>query len=256
MSRKTIKSKKNIRKKAKRYYTKTNYSRVESIQIIKQIILSMGYACLLLFVSFEITCGCTVTLIVLNIIWSSISYVLTKTYDWVIYPPMSFASAISRKIVNVTVFMIVNVTVFMFEVSKISFVSGIEFLIELPSKLLLLRHEEKDVVEFGLVEKIMIWIAVSVTLFALFQYGKCLLNMNRQTTDNTKARINQFINRYKFRIKCPLCNQMNCFNDNPIIYGLTEHCKVCLDNNVNVLLPGGKHAILCEECLDVLNYKN
>jgi hypothetical protein len=66
------------------------------------------------------------------------------------------------------------------------------------------------------------------------------------------AKINK--NKYnKYNIKCPYCSQYNYFNENISIYGLSETCKVCLDNHINILLPTCKHAVLCDECLEIMN---
>jgi phage FluMu protein Com len=50
-------------------------------------------------------------------------------------------------------------------------------------------------------------------------------------------------------IKCPVCRKMNKVDiKEHVIYGLTETCKVCLENEVKIHLPNCKHACLCEEC--------
>jgi len=57
-----------------------------------------------------------------------------------------------------------------------------------------------------------------------------------------------------FDIKCPLCKKDNLILKNQTkIYGLSDTCVVCLNNNVEVFLPNCGHACLCLSCLSKLD---
>jgi hypothetical protein len=50
-------------------------------------------------------------------------------------------------------------------------------------------------------------------------------------------------------IKCPLCKQNNKININQQqIYGLTDKCLVCLENNVEIFFPNCGHVCVCVSC--------
>ena len=52
-----------------------------------------------------------------------------------------------------------------------------------------------------------------------------------------------------YTIECPICRKINNVSDKePKIFGLTEKCKICLENEVNYLLPDCKHCSMCHEC--------
>jgi phage FluMu protein Com len=54
-------------------------------------------------------------------------------------------------------------------------------------------------------------------------------------------------------LKCPICKQVNNINFNQKkISGLTETCSVCLDNKVDIFLPGCGHACLCNSCFNIM----
>ena len=55
------------------------------------------------------------------------------------------------------------------------------------------------------------------------------------------------------KIDCPLCRKTNSVNlQEHRIYGLESKCKVCMTNEINILLPSCKHAILCTECVKTI----
>ena len=68
---------------------------------------------------------------------------------------------------------------------------------------------------------------------------------NRYFEDDCAKKEEQNIN-----VDCPICKTNNDVNtiDNKI-FGLTETCKICMDNDVNILLPICKHACVCDICL-------
>ena len=50
-------------------------------------------------------------------------------------------------------------------------------------------------------------------------------------------------------IECPICRKVNNINfEESKIFGLTEKCKICLTNEVNILLADCKHCCLCLDC--------
>ena len=50
-------------------------------------------------------------------------------------------------------------------------------------------------------------------------------------------------------IDCPICRKINNINlEDSKVFGLTEQCKICLTNEVNILLPECKHCCLCLDC--------
>lgn len=50
------------------------------------------------------------------------------------------------------------------------------------------------------------------------------------------------------KIKCPVCRYINDINDCSEIKGLSEKCKVCYVNNIEILFTACKHACICKEC--------
>lgn len=55
------------------------------------------------------------------------------------------------------------------------------------------------------------------------------------------------------KVKCPVCRVDNEIKKNyNVIYGISDKCAICLDNNVNILLPTCNHCCLCKECLEKL----
>lgn len=240
MSRKTIKSKKNIRKKTKGFYIKTKQQSFDK----KNFLLAVGYGCLIFLGALEVSGETRFVVTTFNIIYMSISYILEKIHDLLISKTFSFVGIVSRKISNVMKLMFAETCNYI--------CSGFSYLNDLPTQLL--PNIEFESTGEKIFFKTSFWVSTIAILNAIYLYGKCLLNMNKQLVNNARAKIEQYTRVRRFTVKCPLCNQINCFNNNPRIYGLSEHCKVCLDNNINILLPGCKHAILCEECLDEINY--
>ena len=54
-----------------------------------------------------------------------------------------------------------------------------------------------------------------------------------------------------FKINCPICRTENTIkNDGKKIYGLSDKCSICFENNVNILFPECCHVCICKECLD------
>tara|TARA_B110000037_G_C16917058_1_gene422756 strand:- start:267 stop:728 length:462 start_codon:yes stop_codon:yes gene_type:complete len=55
------------------------------------------------------------------------------------------------------------------------------------------------------------------------------------------------------KVICPICNKLNLLTSlNHKIFGLSEKCKICHCNEVNVFLPDCGHACMCNECLDII----
>lgn len=51
-------------------------------------------------------------------------------------------------------------------------------------------------------------------------------------------------------VQCPVCKTDNDLNTKTnTIFGLSETCKICMDNTVNILLPVCKHACICDVCV-------
>ena len=53
----------------------------------------------------------------------------------------------------------------------------------------------------------------------------------------------------KHKVKCPICNKVNIFQGESKLYGLSEKCKICLCEEINVILPECKHACICTTCM-------
>lgn len=55
------------------------------------------------------------------------------------------------------------------------------------------------------------------------------------------------------KVICPLCKLENSVDVNADrIFGISETCKVCLYAEVEILLPGCKHACLCRQCFNTM----
>ena len=231
MSRNTIKSRKNIKRKAYRHHFTAAKNNIDWTNIFN----SMVYICLILFISFEITSTTNITLTILRAFFNGLSYVFVKTYDLTIYPIYSLFSYIATTSVNLLI-------------SSVKF--GIDNLNYFTSEIIKIDEIDKNHKPFMI---FLFWLAICMTLFSLVQYTKWIYRASQQTINNYRLRINRLSGVHKYNIKCPLCNCSNNFNDVFKIYGINEHCKVCLDNHVNILLPKCKHAILCEECLETMS---
>ena len=57
-----------------------------------------------------------------------------------------------------------------------------------------------------------------------------------------------------YKLLCPICRADNIISimNNKKILGLTDKCCVCMDNNVEVLLPNCFHCCLCLQCLKTI----
>ncbi len=55
-----------------------------------------------------------------------------------------------------------------------------------------------------------------------------------------------------YNIKCPMCRTDNTLINPKKIFGLTDKCAICLDNNVEILMPTCYHCCLCLECVKKL----
>jgi hypothetical protein len=55
-------------------------------------------------------------------------------------------------------------------------------------------------------------------------------------------------------VKCPVCRDVNKYTyTNPLrIFGLSQKCSVCMENDIELMLPGCRHACLCLICLEKL----
>jgi len=54
-----------------------------------------------------------------------------------------------------------------------------------------------------------------------------------------------------FKVNCPICRTENTIkNNHKQIYGLSDKCSICLENNVNILFPDCCHCCICNECLE------
>lgn len=52
-------------------------------------------------------------------------------------------------------------------------------------------------------------------------------------------------------IKCPICRVDNIIKfSQKKIFGLTDKCSICLDNNVEILFPECSHCCICKDCFD------
>lgn len=58
-------------------------------------------------------------------------------------------------------------------------------------------------------------------------------------------------------IVCPTCRKDNViFSNQPVrVYGLSEKCKICMENTINICLPQCRHTCMCEECFRKLERK-
>jgi len=70
--------------------------------------------------------------------------------------------------------------------------------------------------------------------------GKCkkrTKHSEKECPENTKT------------LQCPICRtNNNISNSQKKIYGLTDKCSICLDNNVEILFPTCMHCPICDEC--------
>jgi hypothetical protein len=56
-------------------------------------------------------------------------------------------------------------------------------------------------------------------------------------------------------VKCPLCRIKNTYTDieSLKVYGITQKCVICADNEIGVILTSCKHVCLCMNCLKQLS---
>jgi hypothetical protein len=52
-----------------------------------------------------------------------------------------------------------------------------------------------------------------------------------------------------YNVKCPVCRADNPVVSTKKILGLTDTCCICMDNNVEILLPSCYHCCICLQCL-------
>lgn len=82
----------------------------------------------------------------------------------------------------------------------------------------------------------------------------CTLCQNRMHSLNTCPK-NPIEN--KFDIQCQLCKKTNQISKNQQkIFGLTDTCIVCMDNNVEVFFPTCGHVCVCMSCFKILTKQN
>ena len=85
--------------------------------------------------------------------------------------------------------------------------------------------------------------------------------------NNNWYNTNKYLNKYKvvtsgytpsiapkYTINCPICHKLNLVDLDKKLFGLSEKCKVCHDNPINVYLPDCGHACLCRECFDEIKH--
>lgn len=51
-------------------------------------------------------------------------------------------------------------------------------------------------------------------------------------------------------INCPICRTENTIENPKKIFGLNDTCSICLDNNVEILLPECSHCCICKVCYE------
>lgn len=77
-------------------------------------------------------------------------------------------------------------------------------------------------------------------------------NTNKYLSNNKYS--NKIVPNYTpidiHKINCPVCHKLNFVDTNKKLFGLSEKCKVCHDNPINVYLPDCGHACLCSECFN------
>ena len=55
------------------------------------------------------------------------------------------------------------------------------------------------------------------------------------------------------KLECPICRKNNIISKKKnSIYGITEVCKVCTINPINIIMPECKHAVLCFDCCKII----
>jgi len=60
-----------------------------------------------------------------------------------------------------------------------------------------------------------------------------------------------------YEIKCPICNTINIFDKIQKAFTSESNiCCICMDNNIDIYLPGCAHICICTECLIKLDIKN
>lgn len=52
-----------------------------------------------------------------------------------------------------------------------------------------------------------------------------------------------------YNVQCPICRAHNTLHNPKQIYGLTDKCSICIERNVEILLPSCYHCCICMECL-------
>lgn len=53
----------------------------------------------------------------------------------------------------------------------------------------------------------------------------------------------------RYEVECPVCRTENIVTSTRKVFGITDVCCICSDNNVNVLLPNCYHCVICWDCL-------
>jgi hypothetical protein len=70
------------------------------------------------------------------------------------------------------------------------------------------------------------------------------------TVDNCPKNGIKNSERLLYNIKCPVCRTDNPTVSTKKITGLTDKCCICIDNNVEILLPICYHCCMCLACLE------
>lgn len=57
------------------------------------------------------------------------------------------------------------------------------------------------------------------------------------------------MNKKRYILKCPICKVSNIIDSNYKIFGLSEKCKICHTNEINIYLSNCGHACICFDCM-------
>ena len=66
------------------------------------------------------------------------------------------------------------------------------------------------------------------------------------------------IKKESMKVKCPHCRRENKIEDlnKCLLYGISQKCSICFENDIEIRLPDCMHACLCKECVKKLCVKN
>ncbi len=78
----------------------------------------------------------------------------------------------------------------------------------------------------------------------------CPVCLKRETHTINECPKNKPTERVIHNVKCPICRSDNPTVSTKKITGLTDKCCICIDNNVEILLPTCYHCCMCLACLE------